>query len=309
MPRLPGCPPEPRCALLRAPLLLRVRGHGRAVCGPVRGQPRHGPPLRVPRLPEDAGANHFCLQPTTTAIGISLRVWGLPLSRGPPVTRPCRRLYHPFLLSLSLSTPRACLFLLPAAQVLDEGALRVDPKLDDFLREHFAREGDEEPLQQHQQQQQQDDEGAAGERPAAAAAAAAGAAGGMQMPSLGPGVQAFASGASTAVVQSALAMQLSRQKLQQQQMAPASAPEIRPSPSPRPAAPAATITPERPLSASHTAVATVPAPLPRPSAPRVPKLLLVGIDGCRPDALMMSGTPNIDELVFGKARSDRRPHA
>jgi hypothetical protein len=54
-------------------------------------------------------------------------------------------------------------------------------------------------------------------------------------------------------------------------------------------------------------LAAAPHPLPAQEAPapRIPKVLLIGIDGVRPDVMREAGTPNLNELIRTGAFSDR----
>jgi len=111
-------------------------------------------------------------------------------------------------------------------QVLDEGALRVDPALDDFVRAHFGADR-----------------------------APAGPENGQQEASCAAAAEEHAQGAMRAM---------------------------------RPATP--------PVGLLRRSLASTVA---LRAACRLPKLLLVGIDGCRPDALLLSDAPHARSIVTG----------
>ena len=110
-------------------------------------------------------------------------------------------------------------------QLLDEGALRVDPGLDDFVREHFGS-----------------DRSPAGAADATDAVAAGGGDGDVEAAPVG---------------------------------------------APPPTAAAAAVPSYSPANAALRL------------ACRLPKLLLVGIDGCRPDCLMLADAPHAQAVVTG----------
>ena len=169
-------------------------------------------------------------------------------------------------------------------QVLDDGALRVDPALDDFIRDHFAPSTppqapaaqlhDARPGYEAEGEEEGNERGGDGQaQPCFPAPPRA-----RHLP---PHLSTHKEAAASVSTPS----HLPPPRAPPPDSAGAPPPPAPPAPSPAPPPP---LRPQ--LSVASAALR---------AACRLPKLLLIGVDGCRPDALLLADAPTSRALVTG----------